>query len=556
MPDGGWILRSRVPLEPHERSLGEMLRRWATDTPDRVFIAERDADEAWRTVSYGEARVAADAIAQALLDRALGAERPLAILSENSVDHALLTLGALTAGVPVAPISPAYSLMSRDFARLRQVVDLLRPGLVYAADDRFAPALAAVGLEGVEVVTSERQHFGEPPSETPRTRGRRTSFAELLATPPGPAVDDAFRRVGPDTVAKVLFTSGSTAAPKGVINTHRMLCANQQMLAQVWPFTEASPPVLVDWLPWSHTFGGNHNFNLVLKRGGSMYIDAGRPTPALAGISARNLAEVSPTISFNVPAGYAALLPLLEAHEALAEGFFRRLQLIFYAAAALPQDVWERLERLAERTLRRRVPMTSSWGSTETAPLATAAHFPADRAGIIGVPVPGVTIRMVPCGDKLELRVKGPNVTPGYLGRPDLTAAAFDAEGFYRIGDAGRFADPRDPAKGLLFDGRVAEDFKLSTGTWVSVGGVRVAAIAAAAPLLRDVVVAGHDRERIGLLAWVDHGAAAAICGLEAADVAADDVIRRPEVAAHVRAGLVAHNAARPGLSTRVPASC
>ena len=296
----------------------------------------------------------------------------------------------------------------------------------------------------------------------------------------------------------MLFTSGSTAMPKGVINTHRMLCANQQSLAQIWPFTADTPPVLVDWLPWNHTFGGNHNFNLILKRGGTLYIDAGRPAPPLMPITVRNLTEIAPTIYFNVPAGYGALLPFLERDAELRARFFERLDLIFYAAAALPQDLWTRLEAVAREARGEPVMMTSSWGLTETSPLATAAHFPIDRAGVIGVPVPGVEIKLTPVEDKLEMRVKGPNVTPGYLGQPELTAKAFDEDGWYRTGDAGRLEDPDDPNQGLVFDGRVVEDFKLMTGTFVSVGNLRIAALAAASPLLMDAVVCGHDRDYVG----------------------------------------------------------
>src|SRR5919201_110459 len=390
--------------------------------------------------------------------------------------------------------------MSHDYGKVRHVAGLVHPGLVYAGDgDAFAGVLAAVG---------------------------------------------------PETLAKVLFTSGSTDLPKGVLNTHRMLCSNQQSLAQVWPFAERTPPVLVDWLPWHHTFGGNHNFNLVLKRGGTMYIDAGRPTPQLIGTTVCNLTEIPPTIYFNVPAGYGQLLPHLERDAALRASFFSRLELIFYAAAALPQDLWERLEAVSVRERGEPVMMTSSWGLTETAPLATAAHFPIGRAGVIGVPVPGVEIKMTPCEGKQELRVRGPNVTPGYLGRPDLTEAAFDEEGFYRTGDAGRLQDPDDPSKGLVFDGRTVEDFKLSTGTFVSVGKVRVTALAATSPLLLDAVVCGHDRDFVGLLAWPNLAAARELVGDPDADP--ETLVRAPELIEHVRGKLAAHNREHSGSSERI----
>src|SRR3954471_5151168 len=528
---GGVILRSGMPLEPYEPSLGVLLRRWAREAPDRVFLAER-AGEEWVELTWGEANRQAGSGAQALLDRGLGPERPLMILSGNTLDHALLTLAGFLAGVPVVPVSPAYSLMSQDFGKVKHIAGLVRPGLVYAADaGPFGGVLSAVDFGGAELVLSRGQGA--------------TRFSELTATRSTGAVDDALAAVGPDSVAKILFTSGSTAMPKGVINTHGMLCANQQSLAQIWPFTAETPPVLVDWLPWNHTFGGNHNFNLILKRGGTMYIDAGRPAPPLIPITVRNLTEIAPTIYFNVPAGYAALLPFLERDAALRSRFFERLELIFYAAAALPQDLWARLEAVATQERGEPVMMTSSWGLTETSPLATAAHFPIDRAGVIGVPVPGTEIKLAPVGDKLEMRVKGPQVTPGYLGQDDLTRAAFDEEGYYRTGDAGRLEDPEDPNKGLVFDGRVVEDFKLMTGTFVSVGNLRIAALAAASPLLMDAVVCGHDRDYVALLAWPQLGAAREIAGEPDAELA--DLVRSPRLHAFIRERIRAYNTEHPG---------
>ena len=399
-PDGSRILRSEEALEPYEASLGVLLRRWAEEAPDRVFLAERPGDGDWVELTWGDANRKATAIAQALLDRGLGPDRPLAILSGNSIDHALLTLGGFLAGVPVVPVSPAYSLMSQDYGKVKHIAALVKPGLVYAADaGPFGGVLSSVDFGGAEIVLSKGTGA--------------TPFSTLLDTAPTGAVDEALSKVGPDSLAKVLFTSGSTAQPKGVLNTHGMLCANQQSLAQVWPFTAETPPVLVDWLPWNHTFGGNHNFNLILKRGGTMYIDAGRPAPPLIPITVRNLTEIAPTIYFNVPAGYGALLPFLERDENLRARFFERLDLIFYAAAALPQDLWTRLEAVVAEARGEPVMMTSSWGLTETSPLATAAHFPIDRAGVIGVPVPGVEIKLTPVEGKLEMRVKGPNVTRG-----------------------------------------------------------------------------------------------------------------------------------------------
>jgi feruloyl-CoA synthase len=538
-PDGSRILRSEMPLEQHEASLGVLLRHWAAEAPDRVFLAERAAgpDGDWVEVTWAEASIRADSIAQALLDRGLGPERPLLILSGNSIDHALLTLGGFLAGVPVVPVSPAYSLMSRDYGKVKHIAALIKPGLVYTADaGPFAGVLSAVDFGGAELVLSQGPGA--------------TSFAELMATRATGAVEEAFANVGPDHVAKVLFTSGSTAMPKGVINTHGMLCANQQSLAQIWPFTAETPPVLVDWLPWNHTFGGNHNFNLILKRGGTLYIDAGRPAPPLMPITVRNLSEIAPTIYFNVPAGYGALLPFLERDAALRARFFERLDLIFYAAAALPQDLWTRLENVAREARGEPVMMTSSWGLTETSPLATAAHFPIDRAGVIGVPVPGVELKLTPVEGKLEMRVKGPNVTPGYFGQPELTSKAFDEDGWYKTGDAAKLEDPEDPNKGVVFDGRVVEDFKLLTGTFVSVGNLRIAALAAASPLLMDAVVCGHDRDYVALLAWPNVGAARELAGAPDADP--EVLVRSPKLAEFVREKFSDHNRLNPASSMRV----
>jgi feruloyl-CoA synthase len=541
VPDGGWLLSSGTPLAEHEGSVGEMLRRWAGTAGDRVLVGERDAAGAWRRVTYAEARCAADAIAQALLDRGLGPQRPVAVLSGNSVDHALLMLGCFTAGVPIVPVSAAYSLQSRDFAKLRQVLEIASPALVYVTDARaFVSALATLDPE-VEVVAGE---IAASDGATP--------FTELLNTSPGPDVELAFAAVGPDTVAKVLFTSGSTGGPKGVITTHRMLCSNQQAMAQVWPFLRSTPPILVDWLPWSHTFGGSHDFNMVLKSGGSLYIDAGRPAPGLLDATVRNLRDVSPTVYFNVPAGFAALLPALEADDELAARFFARLQVIFYAGASLSADLWERLRRLSSKFAGTDVAMTTSWGATETAPAVTSAHFPLDEPGNIGVPLPGVQVKLTPVGAKLELRVKGPNVTRGYVGRPDLTAAAFDKDGFYRTGDAGTLVDPDDGSRGIVFAGRIAEEFKLATGTWVSAGSVRTTALAAVDGLLQDAVVTGHDCEYLGLLAWINAGAAQRIlpASVDAGDPAA--VACCGAVVEALRRGLGLHNARAGGSSSRI----
>src|SRR5882672_9676717 len=480
--NGNIYLRSPQKLGPHARCVTEWLVQWSDKAPERTFLAERKG-EGWRKLSYRETYGAVRRIGQALLDLNLGPDKPVAILSDNSIDNALLSLGAMHVGIPAAPISPAYSLMSKDFGKLKYIFELLQPGLVFAADAaKFKPALDAVGAKS-------------------------TSVADMLEVNPGSTQEREHAKLRPETIAKILFTSGSTGAPKGVINTHGMLCANQQQLAQAWPFVAGRPPVVVDWLPWNHTFGGNYVFNLVLRNGGTLYIDAGKPVPGLVETTVRNLKDVSPTLYFNVPRGYDLLLPFLEGDAELRRAFFADLDLLFYAAASLPQNLWDRLKKLARDERGGELAMLSAWGSTETAPLATSVHFLMERPGIIGLPVAGCELKLVPAAGKLEARVRGPNVTPGYYKRDDLTRAAFDEEGFYRIGDAVKLADPADAAQGIVFDGRVAEDFKLSTGTWAHVGALRVKLIAAADPLIQDAVITGHDRNDIGALLFLSPAA-------------------------------------------------
>ena len=543
LPDGGMVLRSAVELGPLPRATCEWLRHWGERTPDRTFMAERRVEGGWRKIGYAEARAAARAIGEALLERELGPDRPLMILSENGIDHALLTLGALEAGIPAVPVSTAYSLLSRDFRKLRYIADLVEPGVVYAADGaRYAEALKAINLKFAEIVVSRN-----PPAGF-----RATALTALLGTAPGAALEAASRAVGPDTIAKILFTSGSTGDPKGVINTQRMLCANQESIALIWPFVARRPPVLMDWLPWNHTFGGNHDFNLVLRNGGTFYIDEGKPVPGSIERTAANLKEVSPTLYLNVPRGYAMLLDHLERDGELAENFFRELDAVFYAAAALPQTLWERIERLSEKVLGRRVPMLSAWGATETAPMATSVHYPIARAGNVGVPAPGWEVKLVPHDDRLEVRVRGANVTPGYFKRPDLTKAVFDEEGFYCPGDAMRLEDPRDPSRGLVFDGRFAENFKLSTGIWVSVGALRVAAIAALAPVMEDGVLTGHDRDEAGLLVFPSLAGCRSLCPDLPKDAPLATLVRAPAVRAALAEGLRRLNADATGSSHRI----
>src|SRR5216683_249509 len=448
LPGGGMILRSPQPLQPYARCVGEWLERWARQAPGRTFLAERDGTGGWRKLNYGEAQAAARAIGQALLDRGLGARRPVMILSDNGIDHALLALGAMQAGVPVAPVS--------------------------------------------------------------------------------------------------------TGQPKGVVNTQRMLCSNQQSYAQAWPFLEDRPPVILDWLPWNHTFGGNSDFNLILRNGGTLFIDEGRPAPGLIERSVANLREVSPTLYLNVPRGFALILDHLERDGALARNFFRELDLIFYAGAALPQSLWQRIEALSQKTIGRTLTMLSAWGTTETAPMATIVHYPIARAGNIGLPAPGCEIKLVPHDDKLEIRVRGANVSPGYWQRPDLTAEAFDADGFYRPGDAARLADPADPARGIVFDGRIGENFKLGSGTWVSTGALRIAVIAAGAPVIEDAVIAGHDRDEIALLIFPSLAGCRGLCSHMPVDAPLKMLIAESAVREALSAGLARHNAQAGGSSHRI----
>jgi feruloyl-CoA synthase len=487
--DGVLYLRSPHVLGPYPPNLTERLARWARETPDRVLAAQRAPDGGWRRLSYAEAHARARRVGQALLDRRLSAERPLAILSENSLEHLLLLLGAMHVGVPCAPVSPAYSLISADFGRLRDVLALATPGLVYAYDEaRFARAVSAAVPGNAEVL-----------------------FGAIPEAEPGAQVDEAHAATGPDTIAKFLFTSGSTGQPKAVINTQRMLCANQQMLAQSLPYLAEVPPVLVDWLPWHHTAGGNHNIGIALYNGGTLYIDEGRPMPGLVDTTVRNLREVGPTIYFNVPRGYEALLPFLRADEVLRKTFFGRLGILQYAAAVLPQPVWKAYEDLAVQTCGERILWITGYGATETAPFVMCTNRGAARAGTVGLPVDGVEMKLAPVNDKLEARFRGPNITPGYWRQPELTRAALDDEGYYRTGDAMRFLAPGEPEQGLEFDGRIAEDFKLTTGTWVSVGALRARLAAAGAPYVQDSVIAGHDRDEVCALVFPNVAACKAL---------------------------------------------
>lgn len=538
----GVVLRSKHALQPYARCTGELLEYWAERAPGRAFLLQRSAEGPWRGLSYADTLAQVRSVAAWLLEQRLGPERPVALLSENSIEHGVLTLACLHVGIPVAPISPAYSLVSRDFSKLKSIVRTLSPGPIYVSSvKRFEAALTAVrgSYRGPIIAGIDDGAWGGV-----------VPFRALTEARHDPAVARAFDAVGPDTVAKLMFTSGSTGEPKAVINTQRMLCSNQQAIAQIWPFIN-EPPVLLDWLPWHHTFGGNHNFNLILRNGGTLYIDEGRPVPGQFEATLANLREVAPTICLNVPRALDMLASALAKDSALCERFFSHLKLLFYAGAALPQHVWEALRALGRQALGHEPTLISSWGLTETAPAATTCHFQPSRAGVIGLPIPGCELKLVPNGDKLEVRVRGAGVTPGYWKRPDLTATLFDGDGFIHTGDAVRWVDADHPEQGLLFDGRVAEDFKLSTATWVSVGTLRLAALGALAPLAVDVVVTGHDRDEVGLLVFPNLSACRALSGLpDEADTKA--VLEHALVRGRVAAGLGALKSLGHGSSTCV----
>jgi feruloyl-CoA synthase len=528
--DGSIIVKSTVLLRESARCVGDWLEQWARQTPEKIFLGERaNVDAPWTTITYSEALRQVRSIAAWILARGLNAEHPLVILSDNSVDHALFALAAMHVGVPSAAISPAYSLMSKDFDKLKSMVGLLEPGAIYVSGTKpFAATLSAIKPLHSAVIVSGEANDSDA-----------ISFRSIAATLQTPDVENAFAAITPDTIAKFLFTSGSTGTPKAVINTQRMLTSSQQAKAQTWSFLDSARDdlVILDWLPWSHTFGANHNFNLVLRNGGTLYIDSGKPAPGLFATSLANLRSVVPTIYFNVPRGFDMLISALRGDDELRRKFFSEVKFAFYAGAALPQNLWDALEELSIKTSGRALPMVSAWGSTETSPLATDCHFQASRSGNIGVPIPGTELKLVPSGDKLEVRVRGPNVTPGYWKAGELTAQAFDTEGFYLIGDAVKFADPERPELGLFFDGRVAEDFKLNSGTWVSVGTLRVAGIAALAPFAQDIVVSGHGGDEVRFLVFPNIPACRRHAGLpDSADV--KDVIGHDEVRAAIAQGL------------------
>jgi len=540
--DGTIYLRPHQTLADYPVRLTDSLYHWAEAAPDRVFMAERDASGGWRKMTYAGLLEVSRHVASALLARGLSAERPIMILSGNSTDHAVVAFGAMLAGVPFCPVSPAYSLVSKDFSKLAASINLLTPGLVFVDDaEKFAPALRANVPQETEIAASR----GALPGRT------LTRLADLAATPLHPDLDAVHRAIGPDSIVKFLLTSGSTGNPKAVINTQRMLCANQVMIRETMAFLKDEPPVLVDWLPWNHTFGGNHNIGLVLFNGGSMYLDAGRPMPGGIEETVRNLSEISPTVYFNVPKGFESLLPYLRDDPGLRKKFFHRLHAMFFSGAAMSPYVWNSLDELSASETGFRVPMLTGLGATETAPFALSATPRTSRSGHIGLPVLGNEAKLVPVNGKLELRVIGPNVTPGYWRQPELTASAFDEEGFYKFGDAVKPVDATDLSAGFDFDGRIAEDFKLTSGTWVSVGPLRARFIAACAPLVRDVVIAGINRDEITAIVVLDLDG----CRLINPALPPDDIalsVRDPKIREEFRRRFASFASASTGSSTRM----
>jgi len=546
---GTHYLKAEQALQDYPERMTDRLRHWAEQTPERTLFARRvkQADGRfgdWRHVSYQDAWATARNIAQGLIDRGLNAERPVAILSENSLEHAMLALGCMLAGVPFVPTSPPYSLVSVDYDKLKHVLKTVTPGLVFAQDERYAKAIAATVDHDIEVVLNEGQVTGRA----------TTTFAQLCATAATPAVDQAMAATGPDTIVKFLFTSGSTKLPKAVINTNRMCCANQQQMTQSMPVLAEKPLVLVDWLPWNHTFGGNHNFGMVVYHGGTLYIDDGKPTPALIGETLRNLREIAPTVYFNVPTGYEAIANAMKTDDALRQNFLSRVKMFFYAGAALAQPIWDSLYESEEREIGERIVMTSGLGMTESGPFGLFVTNPNVRAGDLGLPTPGLELKLIDMEGKTEVRYRGPNITPGYWRAPNETAEAFDEEGFFKTGDAVKWIDETNVHLGLKFDGRIAEDFKLATGTFVSVGPLRGKIIAAGAPYIQDVVLTGLNMKEVGAMVFPT-AKVRELSGLPDATPLAD-VLAAPAVLAHMQQVLNDLAATSTGSANRIARMC
>lgn len=534
-PDGTILLRSPYPLGPVARCTGDWLHHWASVAPDRIAVSERGPDGAWHDLGYAALLAQVRAVAAGLLARGMGPEDRIAILSGNGLCHLILSLAAQYIGIPTAPLAEQYSLLPEAQGRLIDVVGRLRPSLAFVEDaSPHAAALALPVLRDVPVVACRGD------------AGRSVIPWTDLGATPGPDLDAAHAHVGPDTPAKILFTSGSSSEPKGVLTTQRMMCVNQAQMGAVLPFLSDKPPRITDWLPWNHVFGGSHNVNMMLAHGGTLTIDHGKPTATGIATTLANCADRPGSLAFNVPVGFSMLAQAAEKDPHLRRRLFAGLDLIFYAGASLPQDVWEALERFSLTEQGALPMMVSSWGLTETAPACLMVHEPIGRSGVIGVPLPGVEVKLIPDAEmRCEIRVRGPNVTTGYFEDAAKTAAAFDDEGFFITGDAVRFLDPADSARGLVFDGRVTEDFKLATGTWVQAGALRLAALGALADLAQDVVICGHDRGEVGMFVFPKPG-------LAAVGETSNGAVSDPALMARIEAGLCRLNRDSGGSARRI----
>ena len=543
--DGALILKSGYPLGEYPVSVPEMLHRCAERAPDSVWLAERPGPPVstgpWITLTYETGLALAGRIGQGLLELGARPDRPILALAANSIDFGLFIMAAMEAGIPIAPVTPAYGRNTASLSRLEHITGLIQPDFIFVDQgDAYFGALRALDLDDVKIIAINPANTGQ------------TALDELKQAEPGPEIAAAYASLTPDGTAKIMFTSGSTGKQKGVITTHRMLCSNMAASARVWPFMDDHPAVILDWLPWSHSAGGNHNFDMALYNAGTLYIDGGRPVPGQMDQTIANYRDISPTYVTNVPLGYAALVQALETDEAMARNFFRRLDILFYASASLPQNIWDRLAALAARYGAGDIPILSGWGGTELAPAGTKAHWPLARAGLVGTPLPGSEVKLADAGGRRELRMKGPNVTPGYWNMPEKTREAFDEEGYYRSGDAGELVDPERPELGLEFKGRIAENFKLATGSWVVVGELRPAIIAAAGRVVRDVVVAGHDREEICLLVIPDLERCRSLADTPAAEFTPAQLAGKPEIIAALREDLQEYNRQNPQSSRRI----
>lgn len=538
---GETVLRNPDPLAPYPVRFTERLEKWAREAPDRIFLGER-AGAGWRTIGYREALAKVESIGQALLERGLDARTPVMTLAINSIDHALVALACLHVGIPSAPVSIGYATLGTDFARLAHAVDRIAPAAIFTHDaGYFATALQAAIPETVEIIATRGSLEGR----------HVTPLAELAQRPPGEQMARARDAVTGDTVARLIFTSGSSSLPKAVINTHRMLSANQQMHAQVWQFLQETPPVLADWAPWNHTAGVNVALGVTVYFGGTLYIDDGRATAKEIHRTVRNAAEVRPTIFFGVPLVYQMIAPILKSDAALRQGFFERLQMLFYAGGMIPDGVWNDLRSMMIETRGAPIYTCGGYGATEMSPSVLLTSWDAGRPGIVGLPVPGIEVKLTPVGDKLEVRVKGPSVTPGYWRNDAATRAAFDADGWYCTGDAVRFVDPGKPLEGLVYDARLAENFKLTTGTWVAVAALRSAAVRHLEPLVGDAVVVGHGESEIGLVLYPILEAGRRLPGCEdAADLPA--LLERPAFQAALQSRLDELCAAGTSATTRI----